>query len=59
MTEMLTKELKATDVKVLDVSGGCGSAFDVTVASPMFEGKNKVQQARMVYKILNSEIEQM
>ncbi|KAH8617043.1 putative BolA like protein [Trypanosoma vivax] len=44
------------DVKVVDVSGGCGSFFNITVTSPVFRGKPLVQQHRLVNEVLQTEI---
>ncbi|GBG33895.1 BolA-like protein 3 [Hondaea fermentalgiana] len=59
MKSLLEAELQTSEVLVEDVSGGCGSAYNVSVTSPLFEGKNKVQQARLVYKILDEHIKEM
>lgn len=33
---LLLKELQSTKVEVVDVSGGCGSMYNVSVESPLF-----------------------
>ena len=48
-----------TKVAVEDVSGGCGSAYNVQVESPSFKGKNRIAQQKLVYKILSKEIAEM
>nr|CCA16610.1 conserved hypothetical protein [Albugo laibachii Nc14] len=61
-THMRTKlmdSLKATDVQVTDVSGGCGSMYNVKVVSSQFEGKSRVIQHRMVNEVLKDEIKGM
>lgn len=42
----LVRDLSATLVKIVDVSGGCGSMYEVTVASPKFAGLPAVKQHR-------------
>lgn len=44
MTTKLKDVLKATQAKVEDISGGCGSMYNFEVESPLFEGKTRVQQ---------------
>ncbi|KAH9597239.1 BolA protein [Trypanosoma melophagium] len=44
------------DVKVVDVSGGCGSFFNITVTSPAFRDRTLVQQHRLVNEALKVEI---
>ena len=50
---LLQTHLEAVHVKVTDVSGGCGSMFDVEVASPQFVGQSRLYQHRMVNKVHN------
>jgi stress-induced morphogen len=52
MHTALQTHLQAVHVKVTDVSGGCGSMFDVEVASPQFAGQSRVKQHRMVNEVL-------
>ncbi|KAK9840539.1 hypothetical protein WJX81_000352 [Elliptochloris bilobata] len=54
--DKLRSKLDATDVTVLDTSGGCGAAFEVVVVSPMFEGKALLQRHRMVNTVLAEEL---
>lgn len=51
MHSALQKALEAVHVKVSDVSGGCGSMFDIEVASPQFAGQSRVKQHRMVNEV--------
>lgn len=51
MHAALAKHLAAVHVKVTDVSGGCGSMFDIEVASPQFVGQTRVKQHRMVNEV--------
>lgn len=50
---------KATDVAVVDVSGGCGSMFEVFVEAPDFKGLRIVKQHKLVNDALKSEIKEM
>ncbi|KAF4317836.1 hypothetical protein BBO99_00007740 [Phytophthora kernoviae] len=59
MHSALAARLEAVHVKVTDVSGGCGSMFDIEVASPQFKGQSRVKQHRMVNEILKEEIKSM
>lgn len=51
MHAALVAQLAADHVKVTDVSGGCGSMFDVEVVSARFEGQSRVKQHRMVNEV--------
>lgn len=51
MHAALATRLDAVHVKVTDVSGGCGSMFDIEVASAQFEGQSRVKQHRMVNEV--------
>lgn len=59
MKTLLQDKLNTTDVKVVDISGGCGSMYKIEVTSPVFTGKSRVLQHRMVNDILKEEIKQM
>ncbi|DAZ98119.1 TPA: hypothetical protein N0F65_003105 [Lagenidium giganteum] len=59
MQKSLKEKLEASHVKVLDVSGGCGSMFDIEVVSAQFAGQSRVKQHRMVNEILKDEIKSM
>ena len=54
--EKLRVKLAASKVVVKDVSGGCGSFYDVTVASEAFKGKSVVQQHRLVQEAIKADI---
>ena len=54
MKTKLIESLEATDVQVTDVSGGCGSMYNVKVVSSQFEGKSRVIQHRMVNEVRNA-----
>jgi stress-induced morphogen len=51
MQSSLSAQLEATHVKVVDVSGGCGSMYDVEVVSPRFAGLTRVKQHRLVNEV--------
>ncbi|GMH59718.1 hypothetical protein TrLO_g6444 [Triparma laevis f. longispina] len=47
------------NVEVKDISGGCGSMYDVQVESSVFKGMSKVKQSRMVQDLIKKEIGEM
>ena len=49
----------ATDVAVVDVSGGCGAMYEVYVEAAEFAGLRLVKQHQMVTKALQEEIRDM
>jgi stress-induced morphogen len=49
----------ATEVQVADVSGGCGSMYEVFIEAPEFEGLRMVQQHKLVTEALKEEIKAM
>jgi len=49
----------ATDIAVVDISGGCGSMYEVFVEAPDFKGVRTVKQHQMVTKALSSQIKDM
>ena len=49
----------ATDIAVVDISGGCGSMYEVFVESPDFKGMRLVKQHKMVTEALKGEIKDM
>mmetsp|Transcript_19357 Transcript_19357/g.38681 ORF Transcript_19357/g.38681 Transcript_19357/m.38681 type:complete len:114 (-) Transcript_19357:62-403(-) len=49
----------AAEVKVTDISGGCGSMYNVQVTSQLFKGVSKVKQSRMVQDLIKKEIGEM
>ena len=50
---------KATDIAVVDVSGGCGSMYEVHVEAPDFANLRVVKQHQLVTKALASQIKDM
>ena len=57
--QLRVKFPKATDIAVMDVSGGCGAMFEVFVEAPDFKGVSRVKQHQMVNKALKEEIKEM
>eukprot|EP00088_Acartia_fossae_P031497 TRINITY_DN3236_c0_g2_i1.p1 TRINITY_DN3236_c0_g2~~TRINITY_DN3236_c0_g2_i1.p1 ORF type:complete len:129 (+),score=13.47 TRINITY_DN3236_c0_g2_i1:39-425(+) len=50
---------KATDIAVVDISGGCGSMYEVYVEAPDFKGIRIVKQHQLVTEALKKEIGDM
>uniref|UniRef100_UPI00358EA2C4 bolA-like protein 3 isoform X3 n=1 Tax=Myxine glutinosa TaxID=7769 RepID=UPI00358EA2C4 len=50
---------KAKNVRVVDISGGCGAMYEVHLESEEFQGKRTVQQHFMVNEALKHEIKEM
>lgn len=48
LQERLQEHLQSSQVEVLDISGGCGSSFEVYAVSDLFEGKRLLQRHKMV-----------
>ena len=49
----------ATDIAVVDISGGCGSMYEVYVEAPDFKGVRTVKAHKMVTDALKKEIAAM
>jgi len=49
----------AVDIQVADVSGGCGSMYEVYVQASEFSGLKMVQQHKLVTEALKDEIKAM
>ena len=56
LEQLLSNKLAASHVRVVDVSGGCGSSYHVTVSSKVFDGQSKLKQHRLVQQVLKDEI---
>eukprot|EP00127_Corallochytrium_limacisporum_P007503 Clim_evm25s253 gene=Clim_evmTU25s253 len=56
---VIEERFKPVHLTVEDVSGGCGSNFEVTIVSEMFEGKKLLQKHKLVNSLLADEIAQM
>lgn len=50
---------KATKLVVTDVSGGCGSMYEIFIEDKIFQGKKTVIQHRLVNKALEDEIRKL
>ncbi|KAJ2756515.1 hypothetical protein GGI19_000789 [Coemansia pectinata] len=57
----LTKDvvLNPALVEVVDMSGGCGGMFGVTVVSDAFQGLIPIKRHRMVHTVLGKEIKDL
>ncbi|KAK3927170.1 BolA-like protein 3, partial [Frankliniella fusca] len=44
---------KANVIEVVDISGGCGAMYDITVEAPELKGLNIVKQHRMVNEVIS------
>ncbi|KAJ2062183.1 hypothetical protein GGI08_002722 [Coemansia sp. S2] len=51
--------LKPALVDVVDMSGGCGNMFGVTVVSDAFQGLIPIKRHRMVHTVLGKEIKDL
>ena len=51
--------LKAETVQVIDVSDGCGQAFEVVIVSDLFMGKSTLARHKMVNEALKKEISEI
>lgn len=51
-----TSNLKPSKCVVKDISGGCGSMFEIHISSSMFNNINKVKQHKLVNDLLKDEI---
>lgn len=50
---------KATQVKVEDVSGGCGAMYEIFVETSEFKGLNTIKQHRAITETLKEQIKEM
>ncbi|XP_010002239.1 PREDICTED: bolA-like protein 3 [Chaetura pelagica] len=50
---------RASRIRVVDISGGCGAMYEVHVESEEFREKRTVQQHQMVNQALSEEIKHM
>ncbi|KAF9584390.1 hypothetical protein BGW38_006638 [Lunasporangiospora selenospora] len=55
----LFEKFQPSKLVVQDISGGCGSMYQVEVVSPAFKGLNMVKQHRLVNETLKEEIKTM
>ncbi|XP_069188408.1 bolA-like protein 3 [Procambarus clarkii] len=50
---------QASAVEVQDISGGCGSMYEVWVEAPDFKGLSRVKQHKLITETLKAEIKDM
>ncbi|KAI9798822.1 MAG: hypothetical protein M1825_004995 [Sarcosagium campestre] len=55
----LEQRLDATHVRIEDMSGGCGQAFEATIVSSQFIKKTTLARHRLVNTALKTEIAQI
>ncbi|KAL7282072.1 hypothetical protein ACG7TL_003541 [Trametes sanguinea] len=55
--EKLTEKFKPAELHVEDVSGGCGTFYQIIIASDQFKGLPLVKQQRLVNETLKEEIQ--
>eukprot|EP00941_MAST-03F_sp_MAST-3F-sp1_P003087 g3087.t1 len=56
LTQKLSDYFAAQFVRVVDNSDGCGAKFKVLIVSSKFEGVDRIERQRSVYKALESEM---
>ncbi|KAG6914300.1 hypothetical protein DXG01_001208 [Tephrocybe rancida] len=59
ITNKLAERFAPCQVKVQDVSGGCGSFYAINISSPAFAGLSVVKQHRLVTETLKEEMPDM
>ncbi|CAL4122893.1 unnamed protein product, partial [Meganyctiphanes norvegica] len=60
LVELLQRRFpKASAVEVQDISGGCGSMYEVWVEAADFKGLSRVKQHRLITEALKEEIKDM
>ncbi|KAI0751297.1 bola protein [Daedaleopsis nitida] len=55
--QKLTEKFRPTELHVEDVSGGCGTFYNIIIASEEFKGLPLVKQQRLVNQTLKEEIQ--
>ncbi|KAI8992414.1 bola protein [Pilobolus umbonatus] len=56
LQSIIVERLQATHADVTDLSAGCGQMFEVTIVSPLFEGKRLLARHKLVNEALKEEI---
>eukprot|EP00301_Raphidiophrys_heterophryoidea_P013392 c20796_g1_i1.p1 GENE.c20796_g1_i1~~c20796_g1_i1.p1 ORF type:complete len:101 (-),score=18.51 c20796_g1_i1:239-505(-) len=56
---LLTSALSPTHLEVDDISGNCGTSFNVVVVSASFEGKGALQRHRLVHSALGEDMKKI
>lgn len=60
MEDILRKKFPlAKSIEVVDVSGGCGAMYEISVVTPEFKGLSIVKQHRLINETLKEEIKGM
>lgn len=59
IADKLKKAFQPTQLQVEDISGGCGSMYQINITSEAFQGKPLVKQHRMVNEVLQEDIKNM
>ncbi|XP_059360403.1 bolA-like protein 3 [Carassius carassius] len=60
LTRLLKEKFpRASSLKVVDISGGCGAMYEIHIESDEFRGKRTVQQHQLVNQALKDEIKAM
>ncbi|EEB06107.1 eukaryotic protein [Schizosaccharomyces japonicus yFS275] len=59
IAEKLKNAFQPTQLQVEDISGGCGSMYQINITSEAFRGKPLVKQHRMVNEVLQEDIKNM
>mmetsp|Transcript_21179 Transcript_21179/g.51839 ORF Transcript_21179/g.51839 Transcript_21179/m.51839 type:complete len:100 (-) Transcript_21179:124-423(-) len=60
LSKILAERIKGlTQCIVVDISGGCGSAFDIYLVTKEFEGVSLLERHRMVQGVLKEELEEI
>ena len=57
--QLRVKFPNATDIAVVDTSGGCGAMFEVFIEAPNFKGLRLVKQHQLVNEALKTEIKEI
>ncbi|XP_025413136.1 bolA-like protein 3 [Sipha flava] len=50
---------QAKEIKIKDISGGCGAIFEVFISSTEFKGMSIVKQHQLINEVLKNEIKSM
>eukprot|EP01112_Ceratiomyxa_fruticulosa_P017103 TRINITY_DN5268_c0_g1_i1.p1 TRINITY_DN5268_c0_g1~~TRINITY_DN5268_c0_g1_i1.p1 ORF type:complete len:128 (+),score=17.61 TRINITY_DN5268_c0_g1_i1:146-529(+) len=52
----LSDGLQTNKIIIEDVSGGCGTFYRIQIISPLFNGKTKLEQHRLVNDLIKEEV---
>ncbi|CAI6364494.1 unnamed protein product [Macrosiphum euphorbiae] len=50
---------QAKEIKIKDISGGCGAIFEVFISTTEFKGMSMVKQHQLITEVLKDEIKSM